>query len=43
MRMALVILWKLGLECDFSVRNNLFGQLSDIAEEQSCFYSEAIP
>ena len=28
---------------DFSVGNNPFGQLSDITDQQSCFYSDAIP
>ena len=28
---------------DFSVGNNLFGELSDITDQQSFFYSDAIP
>ena len=28
---------------DFSVGNNPFGQLSDITDQQSCFYSDGIP
>ena len=27
----------------FSVGNNLFGHLSNITDQQSCFYSDGIP
>ena len=35
-------LQQLGQKSDFSVRNNLFGQLSEIADQQPCFYLDAI-
>ena len=43
MRMALLKLWQLGQKTDFSVRNNLFRLLYDLADQQFCFYSDAIP
>ena len=36
-------LWQFEQKSDFSVGNNLFGQLSDVTDQQSCFYSDAIP
>ena len=36
-------LWQFEQKSDFSVGNNLFGQFSDITDQQSCFYSDAIP
>ena len=35
--------WQFEQTSDFSVGNNLFGQLSDITDQQSCFYSDGIP
>ena len=46
MRLSLSIfdnLWQFEQISDFSVGNNLFDQLSDTADQQSCFYSDAIP
>ena len=43
MRMTLLIFWQLGQKFDFSVPNNLFGQLSDLANQQPCFYLDTIP
>ena len=31
-------LWQFEQKYDFSVGNNLLGQLSDITDQQSCFY-----
>ena len=36
-------LWQFEQKSDFSVGNNLFGQLSDITDQQSRFYPDAIP
>ena len=36
-------LWKFEQKSDFSDGNSLFGQLSDITDQQSSFYSDAIP
>ena len=35
-------LWQYEQKFDFSVGNNLFGQLSDITDQQSCFYSSEV-
>ena len=43
MRMALLIFWQLGQKSDFLVLNNLFGQLSDLANQQPYFYLDTIP
>ena len=46
MRMSLSIfdnLWQYEQMSDFSIGNNLFGQLSDVTDQQSCFYSNATP
>ena len=36
-------LWQFEQKSDFSVGNNLFGELYDITDQQSCFFSDAIP
>ena len=46
MRMSLSIfdnLWQFEQKSDFSIGNNLFCQLSDVTDQQSCFYSNATP
>ena len=46
MRMSLSIfdnLWQFEQKSDFSIGNNLFGQLSDVTDQQSWFYSNATP
>ena len=35
-------LWQLGQKSAYSVRDNLFGQFSDTADQQSCSYSDDI-
>ena len=43
MQMDKLMFWQLEQKPDFFVRYNFVGQVSDNANQQSCFYLDAIP